>query len=265
MIDQATTDMLKSMKMSAMAQEFEGQLSEPAFKELGFEERFGLLVNAEWNRRQNNKLNRYIRDAQFSAPSACVEEIEYHEDRKLDKAQMLRFSTCNYLEEGHHIILEGASGNGKTYIACALGNAACRRFKRVRYIRMPELLDEMSIARNAGDLKKLLKTYRKMDLLILDEWLIRPLSPQESYDVLEIVESRCTQTQHGTMIFCTQFEPDGWYKRINPDPESDSPISEAIMDRVIHNSYEIMIQGNISMRERYGLKAQQKKGGGADA
>jgi len=248
-----------------MAQEFEGQLSEPAFKELGFEERFGLLVNAEWNRRQNNKLNRYIRDAQFSAPSACVEEIEYHEDRKLDKAQMLRFSTCNYLEEGHHIILEGASGNGKTYIACALGNAACRRFKRVRYIRMPELLDEMSIARNAGDLKKLLKTYRKMDLLILDEWLIRPLSPQESYDVLEIVESRCTQTQHGTMIFCTQFEPDGWYKRINPDPESDSPISEAIMDRVIHNSYEIMIQGNISMRERHGLKAQQKKGGGADA
>ena len=185
--------------------------------------------------------------------------------RKLDKAQMLRFSTCNYLEEGHHIILEGASGNGKTYIACALGNAACRRFKRVRYIRMPELLDEMSIARNAGDLKKLLKTYRKMDLLILDEWLIRPLSPQESYDVLEIVESRCTQTQHGTMIFCTQFEPDGWYKRINPDPESDSPISEAIMDRVIHNSYEIMIQGNISMRERHGLKAQQKKGGGADA
>lgn len=104
-----------------------------------------------------------------------------------------------------------------------------------------------------------------MDLLILDEWLIRPLSPQESYDVLEIVESRCTQTQHGTMIFCTQFEPDGWYKRINPDPESDSPISEAIMDRVIHNSYEIMIQGNISMRERHGLKAQQKKGGGADA
>ena len=145
MIDQATTDMLKSMKMSAMAQEFEGQLSEPAFKELGFEERFGLLVNAEWNRRQNNKLNRYIRDAQFSAPSACVEEIEYHEDRKLDKAQMLRFATCQYIDEGHHIILKGASGNGKTYIACALGNAACRRFKKVQYIRMPELLDELSI------------------------------------------------------------------------------------------------------------------------
>lgn len=91
---------------------------------------------------------------------------------------MLRFSTCKFVDEGHHIILKGASGNGKTYIACALGNAACRRFKKVRYVRMPELLDELSIARSAGELKKCLASYKKVDLLILDEWLIRPLSPQ---------------------------------------------------------------------------------------
>lgn len=136
-----------------------------------------MLVNAEWNRRQSNKLNRFIRNAHFAVPSATVEGIEYHEDRKLDKAQMLRFATCQYIDEGHHIILKGASGNGKTYIACALGNAACRRFKKVQYIRMPELLDELSIARSGGTLKKVLESYKKKDLLILDEWMIRPLSP----------------------------------------------------------------------------------------
>ena len=169
MLNQATMDMLTAMKMTAMPAEFANQLKDPTFNELGFEERLGLLVNAEWNRRQSNKLNRFIRNARFAVPSSTVEGIEYHEDRKLDKAQMLRFATCQYIDEGHHIILKGASGNGKTYIACALGNAACRRFKKVQYIRMPELLDELSIARSGGTLKKVLESYKKKDLLILDE------------------------------------------------------------------------------------------------
>lgn len=99
-----------------------------------------------------------------------------------------------------------------------------------------------------------------MDLLILDEWLIRPLSPQEAYDLLEIVEARCKRS----MLFCTQYQPEGWYTRIDPNPESDSPVSEAIMDRIIHNSYEIMVEGRISMRERKGLKASAQKGSGED-
>lgn len=259
MLNQATMDMLTAMKMTAMAAEFANQLKDPTFNELGFEERLGLLVNAEWNRRQSNKLDRFIRNAHFAVPSATVEGIEYHEDRKLDKAQMLRFATCQYIDEGHHIILKGASGNGKTYIACALGNAACRRFKKVQYIRMPELLDELSIARSAGTLKKVLESYKKKDLLILDEWLIRPLSPQESYDMLEIVEARC----HKSTIFCTQYESEGWYTRIDPNPESDSPVSEAIMDRIIHNAYEVLVDGRVSMRERKGLKA-AREGGGQD-
>jgi len=146
--------------------------------------------------------------------------------------------------------------SGKTYIACALGNAACRRFKKVQYIRMPELLDELSIARSGGTLKKVLESYKKKDLLILDEWLIRPLSPQESYDMLEIVEARC----HKSTIFCTQYESEGWYTRIDPNPESDSPVSEAIMDRIIHNAYEVLVDGRVSMRERKGLKAVQEGG-----
>ncbi|WP_373211799.1 ATP-binding protein [Allofournierella massiliensis] len=205
MLNQATMDMLTAMKMTAMAAEFANQLKDPTFNELGFEERLGLLVNAEWNRRQSNKLNRFIRNARFAVPSATVEGIEYHEDRKLDKAQMLRFATCQYIDEGHHIILKGASGNGKTYIACALGNAACRRFKKVQYIRMPELLDELSIARSGGTLKKVLESYKKKDLLILDEWLIRPLSPQESYDTTlrlfgrTIISKQTTQPKTTTM------------------------------------------------------------------
>jgi DNA replication protein DnaC len=256
MINQSTLDTLRAMKLSAMAKELEAQLSDhKAYGQLGFEERLGLLVDAEWSRRQNNKLARYTKNAKFAIPSASIEGIEYHEDRKLDKAELLRFATCKFIAENHHIILKGASGNGKTYISNALGKAACRKFKSVRYIRMLELLDELSIARGCGNFKKAVKAYQKADLLILDEWLIRTLTPQEAYDLLEIVEARC---QKGSMILCTQYETEGWYRRINPDPGNDSPISEAIMDRIIHNAYEVMIDGRVSMRERHGINSPAK-------
>ena len=189
---------LRAMKMNAFASELERQLEDnESYSQLGFEERLGLLIDSEWNRRQENKLIRYIRNAHLSDSSATIEGIEYIEDRHLDKGKMLRFATCNYVDEGRHIILKGASGNGKTYIACALGNAACRKFNTVRYIRMPELLDELSIAKANGEFAKVIKAYKKVDLLILDEWLIRKLTANEAYNLLEIIEARIERS----MIF----------------------------------------------------------------
>lgn len=256
----STIEQLRSMKFSAMAKEFESQLSNPGiYAQMGFEDRFGLLVDAEWNRRQANKLARRIREAHLNIPSATVDMIEYHADRKLDKAEITRYATCRYIDEEHHIIIKGASGSGKTFLGCALGNAACRKFKSVRYTRMPELLDELSIARAEGQFKKVTKSYAKVDLLILDEWLLRRLSAQESYDLLEIIEHR---SKHGSTIFCTQYETAGWYERINPDPEQDSPIADAIMDRIINNAYVVSVEGKISMRERHGLKASANREAG---
>ena len=170
MINQSTITALRAMKLTAMADELEAQFADQTtYSQLGFEDRLGLLVDAEWNRRKSNKLLRFIRNARFAEPGATIEGIEYHDDRKLDKAQILRLASCQYIEDGHHIILKGASGNGKTYLSNALGNAACRKFKSVRYIRMPELLDELSVAKGCGTFRKTIKTYQKVELLILDE------------------------------------------------------------------------------------------------
>ena len=236
MIRQSTVDLLREMRLGGMASELERQISDAeSFRELSFEDRLALLVDAEWNRRQKNKYQRCLHNARLSIPNATVEGIEYYEDRKLSRKDFTLLSTCKYIEDEHHIIFKGASGNGKTYLACALGEAAFRKHLSVRYIRMPELLDELCYAKANNEFKKVVKACQKVYLLILDEWLIRCLTPEESYNLFEIIEAR---TKHGSTIFCTQFETEGWYRKVNPDPENDSPISEAIMDRIVHNAYQ---------------------------
>ena len=151
-------------------------------------------------------------------------------------------------------ICKASAGSGKTYIACALGIAACRKFMKVRYVRLPELLDELAISRVENQFKKVSSDYGKADLLILDDWLLKPLTKQEAYDLLEIIEKR---TKHGATIFCSQYESDEWYGRLNDNSAEDSPIADAIMDRIVNNAYVLPLQGK-SMRERHGVNSATK-------
>ena len=176
MLNETTITKLNEMRLTAMAESYRNQLHDSSFDALSFEERFNLMVDIEWARRKNNKLTQLIRKADFQQSDACAENIEYHPDRKLDKVQIVRLSTCNYIQEHHNLIIMGASGSGKTYLSCAFGIAACRNFYTAKYIRLPDLLDELAVARGEGIFKKVMSQYKKVKLLILDEWLLLPLN-----------------------------------------------------------------------------------------
>ena len=244
MLNETTAGKLHEMRLSVMASAFRGQCADPNFSNLSFEERLGMIVDAEWTSRKNNRLTRLIRNAGYEIPGASIEDIEYHADRKLDKGQITRLSTCSYVQECHNIIILGASGNGKTYLASAFGMAANRNFYPAKYIRLPDMLNELAIARGEGGYQKAVKYFKQVKLLILDEWLLFPITDTEARDLLDIINARY---KRASTIFCSQFPPEGWYQKI-----SEPTVADAIIDRIVHDSYLILIDG-IGMRERKGI------------
>jgi len=244
MLCETTITKLHEIRLSIMAQHFRQQLINPALNEMSFEERFGLLVDAEWSGRKSNRLNRLIKNASYAVSGACVENIAYHADRKLDKSMISRLECCSYLHENFNVIIMGATGVGKTYLACALGIAANRNFFSTKYVRLPDLFSDLVIARTNGTFKKVIKQYTQVKLLILDEWLLFPLNDLEARILLEIIEVRHKQ---GSTIFCSQFDIGEWYPKIG-----EPVLAEAVCDRIVHRTYKIIISGD-SMRKRNGI------------
>ena len=244
MVANETLRKLQEMHLGVMTRSFSEQMKDSQYNEMAFEDRFSLLVDTEWATRKSNHLSRLIKNAGYSVPSACVENIEYLPERKLDRAQIMRLASCIYVQEAHNVILLGATGSGKTYLACALGIAASRNFYTVRYIRLPDLLVEISLARGDGTYREYMKKLLKIKLLILDEWLLYPLKESESRDVLELIEAR---SKVSSTIFCSQFDVHGWHENLY-----DSTLADAICDRIVYDSYTIRIEGD-SMRKRKGI------------
>jgi DNA replication protein DnaC len=247
MLDYNTSAKLHELKLHAMANAFSEQAKDTSYNSLSFEERFGILVDTEWAARKSNRLQYLIRSAGYCFNDACLENIEYHADRKLDKAQILRLGTCNYIQQAHNIIILGATGSGKTYLSSAFGTSANRNFYTVKYVRTPDLLGELAVARANNTYHKVIKPYKQAKLLILDDWLLFQPKDYETRDILEIVETRYKKA---STIFCSQFEPNDWFPRIG-----ETTLADAICDRIVHDSYIIVIEGKDSMRKRKGISS----------
>ena len=252
MTNQSTIDKLIEMHMTSMADAFRNQMQDISMKEIPFEDRFGMIVDIEYTSRKNSRLKRLIKNAEFEQPDATIAAVDYGHNRKINRHLIERLATCEYITEHRNLFITGATGSGKTYMACAFGMEACKRRYTTKYVRLPDLLLELEMARNDGTYKKVQSKYANPILLIIDEWLLLKPTASEQHDILELLHRR---RKKSSTIFCFQYDCNGWFDQLGGD---DSPLAEAILDRIKHDAYKINIiptdpANYRSMREVYGL------------
>jgi len=230
------------MKLTGFVEALQQQEEQIGYQEMDFHQRLGLLVDWEFTKRQHSRLDRLIHQAKFQNSSACIEDINYVPDRHLDRNFILELASCNYIPHAQNVLIVGPTGAGKSYLAQALGQAACRRYLSTRYIQLPDLIDELKLAKERGReaFHRLRKQFVNYELLIIDEWLLFPIQEDDTQLLLSLIDRR--YHQHATIIV-SQFEPPEWLDQI-PIPVA----AEAITDRLSAQAYTVIIQGKQSMR-----------------
>jgi len=239
MLTQATLDKMQAMKMADLAEAFGQQLRSSDYAELSFEERVGLMIDCEWTAREQRKLSRRLRAAKLRYP-ASLEDVDFKAPRELKRQQVLSLGSCSWIQERHNLVLTGPTGIGKSYLACAFVERACRKGFNAYYVRTPRLLHQLAVGRGDGSYSRLLARLARLHLLAIDDWLLAPLKPAERHDLLEVIEDR---SEGRSTLIASQLPVDDWHAGIGDPNQAD-----AICDRLLHNAHRIELKGP-SMRK----------------
>ena len=242
MLTEPTLEKLKALRLDALAAAWCAQQQDPALGTVPFDERLGLLVEAEWLARENRRLTTALREAKLRLSQACVEDIDYAARRELDKALVRQLATCRWVHDHHNVLISGMTGTGKSYLACALAQQACRKGYRALYRRLPRLLDELTLAHADGTYLRLLGKLARIDVLVLEDWGLGALRDQDRRDLLEILEDR---SETRASIITSQLPPDQWH-----DYLGDPTVADAICDRLLHNAHRLKLKGPSRRKEK---------------
>lgn len=241
MLTEPTRQKLDALNLKAFVTAWAEQESNPETVALSFDERLGLLVDAEWTYRENRRLVKLLKDAKLKFPHACVEDIDYPAKRELDKATVRQLASCRWVDEHHHVVISGATGTGKTYIACALAQRACRKGYSAFYRRASRLFHELTLARADGTYMRLLTKLARIDVLVIDDWGLAAPTELERGDLLEILEDRC---ETRSTIMTSQIPPTRWHEYLG-----EANVADAILDRILHKAHRIALKGPSRRKE----------------